>query len=148
MEGERNMAAVRRLIEEGFGQGNLAVVDELVDPAVLEHQPGMDPANGEGVKRAIRVLHAAFPDFAVSVQHLTADGDLVWIHFTAQGTHLGPLLGPFGRKAPTGKPMRIDVMDLARCRDGRIVEHWGVPDRFTQMLQLGLLPQPQEATQV
>jgi predicted ester cyclase len=31
-------------------------------------------------------------------------------------------------------------MDVCRFEGGRIVEHWGVPDRFAQLAQLGLLP--------
>ena len=136
MEGERNMTAMRRLVEEGFGRGNLAMVDEVVDAGLIEHQPGIEPANAEGVKRAIRFLHTAFPDFHVTVRHMAADGDLVWCHFTARGANLGP----FGRMPATGKQMEIDVIDLGRFRDGRIVEHWGIPDRFSQLEQLGLLP--------
>jgi hypothetical protein len=105
MAGEQNTIALRRLIEEGFGQGNLQVVDEVVDGALVEHQPGMEPANREGVKRAIRFLHTAFPDFQVSMQHMVADGELVWCHFTARGTHLGP----FGHRPPTGRSMAIDA---------------------------------------
>lgn len=131
---QRNAEAMRRIIEEGFGQGNPDVLDELMDPDLVEHQPGI--ADREGVKAAIRTLHVAFPDMNVEAQHLTTDGDLVWIHFRASGTHLGPL----GRVPPTNRPMTIDVMDLCRFRDGRVVEHWGVPDRFSQAQQLGLLP--------
>jgi predicted SnoaL-like aldol condensation-catalyzing enzyme len=36
------------------------------------------------------------------------------------------------------------VMDVCRFENGKIVEHWGVPGRFHQMTQLGLLPQPTE----
>ncbi|MCI0397830.1 MAG: ester cyclase [Chloroflexi bacterium] len=36
----------------------------------------------------------------------------------------------------------ITVFDICRFSDGKIVEHWGVPDRFAVMAQLGLLPQP------
>jgi predicted ester cyclase len=32
-------------------------------------------------------------------------------------------------------------MDVCRFENGKIVEHWGVPDRFAVMAQLGLLPQ-------
>ena len=58
---------------------------------------------------------------------------------TAQGTHQGPLFGP-----ATGKAITITVFDTCRFENGKIVEHWGVPDRFAQMAQLGLLPQHRE----
>ena len=56
---------------------------------------------------------------------------------TSTGTHTGPGLGE-----PTGRTWRITVFDIGRFEDGKLVEHWGVPDRFTQMAQLGLLPRP------
>jgi predicted ester cyclase len=31
------------------------------------------------------------------------------------------------------------VVDIARIVDGRIVEHWGVPDRFALLAQTGIL---------
>ena len=38
--------------------------------------------------------------------------------------------------------MAIDVIDIARFEDGKMVEHWGVPDRLGGMMQLGLVPGP------
>jgi len=31
------------------------------------------------------------------------------------------------------------VIDVARVADGRITEHWGVPDRFAVLAQTGVL---------
>jgi predicted ester cyclase len=44
-------------------------------------------------------------------------------------------------RPPTGKSFAITVIDICRFENGKIVEHWGVPDRFHQLAQLGLLPQ-------
>jgi predicted ester cyclase len=44
--------------------------------------------------------------------------------------------------APTGRTISIDVFDLLRVVDGKLVEHWGVPDRLGVLLQLELLRPP------
>lgn len=56
---------------------------------------------------------------------------------TACGTHCGLFLG-----SPTGRPIVITVMDVCQLERGKIVEHWGVPNRLALLAQLGLLPQP------
>lgn len=43
-------------------------------------------------------------------------------------------------RPPTGLPMRIDVFDVLRIVDGKVVEHWGVPDRLGLLVQLGAKP--------
>ena len=43
---------------------------------------------------------------------------------------------------PTGRSFAITVIDVCRFENGKIVEHWGVPDRFHQLAQLGLLSSP------
>jgi predicted ester cyclase len=84
----------------------------------------------------IAELRRIFPDLTLTVEDMTTDGDKVWGRFTARGTWLGDWLG---RKA-TGQTMEIAVLDVIRVEDGKLVEHWGVPDRFHQLEQLGLLP--------
>ena len=65
---------------------------------------------------------------------MAVDGDVAWARNVATGTNDGSFMG----HPPTGRPMRIDVIDVVRVRDGRIVEHWGVPDRLGVLRQLGL----------
>lgn len=69
------------------------------------------------------------------VEDVAAAGDRVWMRFAARGTNLGSVMG----RPPTGKKMTIDVIDIARFKDGKIVEHWGVPDQLGMMIQLGLM---------
>jgi predicted ester cyclase len=44
------------------------------------------------------------------------------------------------RLPPTGKPISIDVIDVAPFADGQMIEHWGVPDRMSILQQLGHHP--------
>jgi predicted ester cyclase len=131
---------VRRLIEEGFNECNLEVVDVITSPALTEHQKfGPDHAPGAaGVRAVVESLHGAFTDFRLTIEDLVVDGSNVWLRMVATGTNSGPFMG----HAPTGRPMRIDVFDVIRVEDGLMVEHWGVPDRLGAMLQLGLLSPP------
>lgn len=132
---------VRRLIEEGFNQGRLEVCDEVTAPDLAEHQDfGPNHAAGaDGVKAVVTSLRRAYSDFRLDIQHLAVDGELVWLHLRGSGTNDGPFMG----NAPTGRRMEIDVFDLIRVADDRMVEHWGVPDRLGALLQLGLAQPPE-----
>lgn len=132
---EQNQDVVRRVIEEGFNKGNYAALDPLYTIDYREHQFGMKNTL-EGLKEDIHYLRTGFPDFHLTIENSIADADTVWILMTARGTNRGPFMGP-----PTGKPITITVMDVCRFENGKIVEHWGVPDRFAVLAQLGLLPQ-------
>jgi predicted ester cyclase len=127
---------LRRLIDEGFTGGRLEVADEVIDPAMVEHQDyGADHAPGaDGVKAVIGSLRRAFPDFRLEIEDVAVSGDVAWARNVATGTNDGSFMG----HPPTGRQMRIDVIDVVRVRDGRIVEHWGVPDRLGVLRQLGL----------
>ena len=134
---------VRRLIEDGFNGGNLAVADELVAPDCVEHQnygPG-HPDGADGVKAVIASLRRAFSDFHLSIEDLAVAGDTVWFRMTGSGTNDGSFMG----HPPTGRTMRTDVFDVVRISDGRIVEHWGVPDRLGVLFQLGLASPPERS---
>jgi predicted ester cyclase len=133
-------AVVRRLIEEGFNDGNLAVADELIAPDLVEHQNfGPDHAPGaEGVKAVIASLRRAFPDFHLAIDDVATAGDTVWVRMTGTGTNDGSFMG----HPPTGRRMRTDVFDALRVKDDRVVEHWGVPDRLGTLFQLGLARPP------
>lgn len=135
---------VRRLIEEGFNEGNLNVADELISRDFVEHQNfGPNHAPGaEGVKAVIASLRRAFPDFHLAIDDVAVDGDTVWLRMIGTGTNDGPFIG----HPLTGRVMRTDVFDALRVENDRIVEHWGVPDRLGTLFQLGLAQPPSHAS--
>ncbi|MEW5718953.1 MAG: ester cyclase [Chloroflexota bacterium] len=142
MSEKENEEVFRRLIEEGFNKGNLAVLDDLFTPNFTEHQDGFVPPNLEGVKGAIVSLRTPFPELRLTIEEIIASGDKTWARITARGKHQGPFMG----QPPTGKPFAITVIDICRFENGLIVEHWGVADRLGLMGQLGLFPRPPQGT--
>jgi predicted ester cyclase len=129
--------AMRRVFEEGFATGETAVVDEMCSPDLVEHQFGIAGVGAEAVehvKAAIRDVHGAIPDASFTIEDAVEVGDTIWVRVRGQGTASGPYFGP-----PSGRHVDITVLDVARVVDGRIVEHWGVPDRFAMLAQTGIL---------
>ena len=76
-----------------------------------------------------------FPDLRLTIEDTTVEGDKVWISMRARGTNNGSIMG----KPPTGKKMEIGVFDVCRVKDGKIVEHRGVPDQLGMLEQVGIV---------
>lgn len=131
------LEVMHRMFDEGFSTGNDAIVDELCSPGLVEHQFGLAGVGEEAianVKAAIRGVHGAVPDMCFTVEDSVVVGDRVWVRVRGRGTNTGSFFGP-----PSDQPVDITVFDQARVVDGRIVEHWGVPDRFALLAQTGVL---------
>jgi len=138
MTTEQNKSLIRRWIEEGWNQGNLAVVDEIYAPNVVQHDPNSPmPVNSRKALKAYAANYrAAFPDLTFSVDDLIAEGDKVLWRFTSQGTHQGAL-GPI---PPTGKQGTVTGMVLFRLASGQVAEVWANIDVLGLLQQLGAAP--------
>jgi steroid delta-isomerase-like uncharacterized protein len=137
-----NKALFRRLYEEVINNRNLAVMDELAAPDLIDHEelpPGVPPGR-EGAKQFFAMLHQAFPDLRVEADEPLAEGDRVVIHATWRGTHQGTFLGI----PPTGKAITFTGIDIVRIQDGKMVEHWGITDSLGLLQQLGAIPAPEQ----
>jgi predicted ester cyclase len=129
-----NIAAFRRIID-AFTSGDLDVIDELVAPDCIEHQRG-NQAGSEGAKEIVRTLHRWMSDFSLTIEDLIADGDMVWSRNRARGVNTGSIMG----NPPTERSVEVDVIDIGRFKDGKLVEHWGIADQLGLMLQIGAVP--------
>jgi predicted ester cyclase len=136
---QQKLNVLRQIVEQGFGNGDLYVIDQLVADDYIEHQFNMQGSK-EGLKKAVLNLSNAFSDHEYELINYSINGDMVWVHYRSSGVHTGRFMG----QEPTGKKFSIDVLDIARVENGKLVEHWGLPDRFALMMQLGFL-QPSNA---
>ena len=139
MSTEANKAIARRFLEEVFGQGKLAVADEILAPDHVDHGPGALPGmppGPEGSKMLVTGYRNAFPDIHFTIDEQIAEGDKVVTRWTGHATHKGELAGI----PATGKSATVTGMGVDRIVNGKIVESWGIFDQFGMMQQLGVIP--------
>ena len=127
-----NVAAARRLYEDGLGRGDASVVDELVS------EDFRDPKRGSrgrpGMERVFSALWGSYPDLVVSVEDQRAEDDLVRTRVVLSGTDTGGVLW----YPPTGRRATFAAEFVDRFSDGRLIEHTGEADTEGLLRQLGL----------
>ena len=134
MSTDQNKTVYRRFLEQGFNQGRLDVVDEVLSPSYVNRDaPPGSPSGPEGVKQIINTFRAAFPDLQITIEELVAEGDKVCARSTMRGTHRGVLFG----LAPTGKAVAMAGLTMVTVVDGRLVESYVRNDVAGLMSQLG-----------
>jgi steroid delta-isomerase-like uncharacterized protein len=118
---ERNKETVRRFFA-ACSEGDLDVIDELVSPDFIAHDPALpEPLRGrDAIRTTIRGLRMSFPDLRIVIADQIAEGDSVATRWKAQGTQRGFLLGI----PPTQLPLSMTGISIARFRDGVYVESW------------------------
>lgn len=133
MSREDNIAAQERFTE-GVVSGNLDVIDEVMADDVVDHDPAPFQGPGpEGFKEFFSTLRNAFPDLNIEPEHMVATEDDVAVAYTMSGTHEGEFLGV----EPTSREVSVRGVQIARFRDGQIVERWGSSDELGILQQLG-----------
>jgi predicted ester cyclase len=128
---------VRRLFEEAFNQGNLAVVDEVVSANHVVHNAyGRAPHGAQGLKWLIVMFRSAFPDLHCTLGDEINQVDKVAARWIMHGTQKGTFLG----NQPTGRPVEFHGMIFARMESEHIVEDRTLIDQMSILQQLGLIP--------
>lgn len=135
---EENKAVVRRLFDDVFGAGDVAVVEEIFTPEVLGHDATRrEPVRGvENVSQVALLFRTAFPDARFPVEDLIAEQDRVVARWRLEGTHRGAFMGI----EPTGRRVDVTGTVIYRLVNNRIAEYWGNFDALGPMQQLGALP--------
>jgi len=130
------------MINELFAAMNARELDRLdavVAPNFVRHceaTPDVVVRSLDDFKAFLVAYTAVFPDNVQTPTHIAADGDLIGVFATYEGTHLGPF-GPF---EPTGKRAKFDFAGMFKVTDGKLSEFRITWDNMTILAQLGLLP--------
>ena len=141
MSTEENKGIVRRMIEEGVNERDLALFDELYAPDFLYHLGSTTIEGVEAYKQFNLMSFTAFPDLRFTIEDQIAEGDKVVTRWLVSGTQKGPFQGI----PPTGKYVTVTGVGINRFANGKIVENWTNMDFLGILQQLGVVPVPGQA---
>jgi steroid delta-isomerase-like uncharacterized protein len=136
---EHNKALVQRWFEEVWNKGRGEAVTEMFAADGIAH--GLASADGtplrgpDGFREFHAKFRAAFPDIAVTIEDMVAEGDRVAVRCNVRGKHTGDSLG----FAATHAPVEFSGMSIVRIKDGKIVEAWNNFDFMKMNQQLGVM---------
>jgi steroid delta-isomerase-like uncharacterized protein len=142
MPSESSKQIVRRFINEFWNGRHLEIADELFAVDCVTHQlrsgqpETTAPRSPEHMREHAAGWLAAIPDLQFKIEHMLAEGDLVFTSAVVEGTHLGAWSGV----PPTGKKVSIRSMVVQRIARGKICEDWVLVESLGFLQQLGVAP--------
>jgi predicted ester cyclase len=127
-------ALVRSYIAEVWTKGNLDAVELFLSPDYRRYlSPTAEPLLLAGQKQRLAGFRSAFPDLRITIEEIFSEDNFVIFRSTMYGTHQGIFKGI----QPTGKTITVTLIDIIRVEHGKFMEHWGGPDLFDLLKQLG-----------
>ncbi len=137
MSVEQNKATVRRVAEEVFNKGNMAVIPELIASNYIYKSPmGVEFRGPGGFAQFIGMMRGAFPDVHMTVVDLVGEGDKLSARLSLEGTFTGDL----GDVKGTGKRFDVPIGMFFRFEAGKELEAIEFIDMAAFNQQLGLTP--------
>jgi steroid delta-isomerase-like uncharacterized protein len=136
MTAQDNKAIVERF-EHAFAANDVATIDELCHPDLVDHNPapGQEPTLA-GFKATIALYTATFSGLTVQLQAIIAEGDLVATRWSVTATHENEFFGV----PATNKQVTVEGMNFYRLSAGSVTDVWTQFDGLGLMQQLGALP--------
>jgi predicted ester cyclase len=127
IEMEVNKGVVRKLHEEVWSKGNVALIPEYYQPDFVCHIPLSQPLQSYSELVSLVNTHRkSFPDWHENIINLIAEKDMVVSQFQVAGTHRGK----FWDIDSTGNRLNLQEIAVFKFRDGKIVEQWSYPDIY------------------
>lgn len=108
--------------------------------AYVEMSTGVRAEGPDAYVKAVQRWKRAFPDLRATILDAVTSGNKVVLELRWDGTHKGPLEGPFGTIPPTNKAGSISASMNVRVEDGKIAEVHHYFDLLSMLSQLGIAP--------
>ena len=136
--------AVLERLYDALNRHDLDGFCEVMTPDCVDHGDPGGTVGRSAMRQHIGAFLSAFPDLHTSLDQVivASDGEMVGSRTVTTGTHQNALMGI----PPTGRPIRVPGVDMARLSGGLIAERWCGLDTFSLLQQLGVVGAPSSAT--
>ena len=131
---------IARQFIQAWNAGQRDVVDDLAAPDLTVAYPHFpEPLEGpDAFKEMLAQTHHFFPELAIEMDAVLAEGHQAAVHWRYQGTFQNGEM--FGVEA-AGQSVEVTGLTRYRIADGAVQEERGVVDNFGLMMQLGATPE-------
>jgi predicted SnoaL-like aldol condensation-catalyzing enzyme len=103
-----NIKLVADFYQQLFGDKDISAIDRYIGDVYIQHNPSLKDGK-EALKAGASQWFKGAPKEKIDIQHIGADGNLVYIHTRSKR----------GDKVDS-------VIDIFRVENGKITEHWDV----------------------
>ncbi|MFE3845346.1 ester cyclase [Thermoplasmatota archaeon] len=129
---------VKRYIKEVLIEHDLEVLSDIVSENILVHPTAM-PCEASyfsisGISNWLNSQWKSFPDLKITDSFTISEGDIVAVHWTAQGTSKDN----FFMLPPSGKKVQYTGNSMYRIEEGKIAEIWDARNTLGIMKQINL----------
>jgi hypothetical protein len=132
MAGENAVAVMQRLFEEVYGQGNTALVDDLVAmPYFAGH-----------LKDLVSRIHATLSEVSCRIEETVTAADRAAMRVSLAGVHTGDMHHPLGDGPATGNQIAVTGICIGRVAQGKLVEFQQEWNLLGLLQQVGVLAMP------
>ena len=116
---DKNLAA-SRAISKAFETGDIKGLDSVVADNFVDHTDMGDKVGRDSLKAMVTMIHSTFKDMKMETLGEVADGDYVYTRMRFTGTGDGKMM--------PAQPYDMHVIETAKFKDGKAVEHWEFMD--------------------
>jgi predicted ester cyclase len=128
---QKNLAA-SDVITKAFETGDISGIDSVVSDDFVDHTDMGDKKGRDSLKAMVNIIHTNFKDMKTEKIRDVAKDDYVYSWMRYSGISDGSM------GMPKGRPYSMSMIELAKFKDGKAVEHWSfmeMPDMMKMMAQ-------------
>jgi ketosteroid isomerase-like protein len=131
---EKNLAA-SHAVSKAFETGDVSGLDNVIAANYVDHTEMGDKMGVDSLKAAVKLVHGTMKDMKMETLSETADNEYVYSRMRFTGTSDGSMGMAKG-------PYDMHVIEFAKFKDGKAVEHWEFMDMQNVMKMMSSMMPP------